>query len=225
MFKEVKKKIVDRIKFIYYLDNMNQKNSTLPVVFTDDDLGTDIIEEPNFKKAMQVFETDTFKDTPDLQSGSIATGYVDQLNSEGYTPDQIATKTNLPVQTVKNSLNRILNSDLGKVDSDTKNLRRIEMDDYVLKQLKRLEDAIDKYLTKCEENDIEPDMQVLTKFQAQVTKLIDVRSKLWGLNEDSKNTKGTTDNPSLIGGRIRSTVDKETSTKIADFIIGVVNKE
>ena len=178
-----------------------------------------------YKKPIEIFEMSVFKEQPELQEGVVATGFIEQLYREGLTPEQIAKRTDLSVTTIKRKLNRIVNSELGKVEVNSKNLRRIEVDDYILKQFHRLESAIEAYVNKCEERNLEPAVEVLTKFQAQITKLIDVRTKLWGLDSDKgEDTKASEGGRSLIGGRVRTSVDKETSEKVADFIVGMINK-
>lgn len=217
----------------YFTFGAMNDNRYLPAEVEDEDILEEEVVEGQVlpvapvKQPVQVFEMSVWKEGAE-QDGVVLSSYVEQLFKDGLSPEEIAKQTGLTPSTVRRKLNQIANSFLGKPDADAKGLRRLEVDEYLTRQLSKIDAAMNLYVCKCTEAQTLPDPQVLTKYQAQLTKLLEVRMKLWGLeggDSDAKAKGKPQGAANIVGGRIESSIDKITGNKIADFIIGIVNKE
>lgn len=194
-------------------------NNRYLTISADDDLPASEIKKE--RQPIKLFDTNVWKDSPELQNGVVLTSYIEQLYNEGYTPEQIAEIVNISVKAVKKKLNVIVNSFLGSPSVESRDLRRIEVDDQILIQIEGLKTAMEDYKKKMQEEETPPDIKVLSNYSKQISKLLEVRMKLWGLDAEK-----TTADPkmTMVGGRTISRVDPDTKSKIADFVIGIVDK-
>jgi hypothetical protein len=193
------------------------KNNRYLPIEADEDLPTGEINGE--RKSIKLFDTNVWKESPELQNGVVLTSYIEQLYNEGHTPDQIAAMVNLPIKTIKKKLNTIVNSFLGTPTSESKDLRRIEVDDQIMRQIEDLKEVMEELRLEGKATDI----QKITKYSAQISKLLEIRMKLWGLDDEkpaSRESKQTG-----IVGRVISRIDDKTKSKIADFMIGLTEKE
>lgn len=191
-------------------------NRYLPIEADEDLQASDIQQE---RKSVKLFDTNVWKDPAD-QSGVVLTGYINQLYKEGYEPDQIATMVNLPVRTVKRKLNTIVNSFLGEPTKEAKELRRIEVDDILLNQIEEVKSSLASYNKEVADSGSSPDLKVLGKYTSLLSKLLEVRMKLWGLDDSRQDSNRGPVNTGIMG-RVVSRIDDTTKSKIADFVIGV----
>jgi len=196
------------------------KNRNLPIEAEDDILPEDI--KPDIKRSIKLFETNVWKEAPELQNGVVLTSYIEQLHNEGYEPDQIASIVHLPVKTIKRKLNSIVNSFLGTPTVESKDLRRLEVDEYILKQINEIETEMTSYLEILKGQGVPPAMKDMTKYHQQLNKLLETRMKLWHLED--KTSEGGPSRRTGVIGTVTSRIDSNTKAKIADFIIGIVDK-
>ena len=101
-------------------------------------------------------------------------GKVKTLLEAGLKPKEISEKLGVSLPTVHKDISFLQSIDAGIIDEDTKNLRRIEIDDEIVKQIKMGKDIIELHKYK------KP--HVVGDVMKVICNLLELRMKLWKMD-------------------------------------------
>ena len=138
-------------------------------------------------------------------------GKIKGLLDLGLKPKEIAKKLNLSISTVHKDVSFLKNIDIGGIDEDTKNLRRIEIDEEIIKQIKVGKEIIELHKYK------KP--HVVGDVMKVICNLLELRMKLWKMDVQTVLSASET----TIDGE--SILPDEVKDKIGDALVQHLKKK